>query len=270
MELGIDPYEELDIVDYGDVDARPSDLAWSHAALRQGVADILGAGAIPVVLGGDHSLSTPVLEALAAHHGSDGFSVVHFDTHADTGSDEREAPARRPVPPGGSSPAISTGTNIVQIGLRGAWPFPEEFQWMREAGFRWHTDRRDRRARHRAGRARRDRARPRPRAADVPHGRRRRARPGVRPRHRHGRARRAHDARAPVGGAHGRLRARPVLDGRRRGLAALRPGRHHRDGGAAGRARDALGHRVSDGRGARPGPSAPRIRRESPTEEPRP
>ena len=69
MELGIDPYEELDIVDYGDVDVRPSDLAWSHAALRQGVADILGAGAIPVVLGGDHSLSTPVLEALAAHHG---------------------------------------------------------------------------------------------------------------------------------------------------------------------------------------------------------
>ena len=31
------------------------------------------------------------------------------------------------------------GGNIVQIGLRGAWPFPEEFDWMREQGFRWHT-----------------------------------------------------------------------------------------------------------------------------------
>ena len=31
------------------------------------------------------------------------------------------------------------GHNIVQIGLRGAWPFPEEFEWMREQGFRWHT-----------------------------------------------------------------------------------------------------------------------------------
>jgi agmatinase len=31
------------------------------------------------------------------------------------------------------------GRNIVQVGLRGAWPFPEDFQWMREAGFRWHT-----------------------------------------------------------------------------------------------------------------------------------
>ena len=138
MELGIDPYEELDIVDYGDIDARPSDLAWSHAALRQGVADILGAGAIPVVLGGDHSLSAPVLEALATHHGSDGFSVVHFDTHADTGSDEREAPHGVPFYQAVRAGHLD-GHNIVQIGLRGAWPFPEEFQWMREAGFRWHT-----------------------------------------------------------------------------------------------------------------------------------
>jgi agmatinase len=31
------------------------------------------------------------------------------------------------------------GRNIVQVGLRGAWPFPEDFEWMRSAGFRWHT-----------------------------------------------------------------------------------------------------------------------------------
>ncbi len=31
------------------------------------------------------------------------------------------------------------GHNIVQVGLRGAWPYPEDFQWMRDAGFRWHT-----------------------------------------------------------------------------------------------------------------------------------
>ena len=102
------------------------------------MADILGAGAIPVVLGGDHSLSTPVLEALAAHHGRDGFSVVHFDTHADTGSDEREAPHGVPFYQAVRAGHLD-GHNIVQIGLRGAWPFPEEFQWMREAGFRWHT-----------------------------------------------------------------------------------------------------------------------------------
>jgi agmatinase len=138
MELGVDPYAELNVVDYGDADVRSSDLAWSHAALRRSVADILAAGAIPIVLGGDHSLSTPMLQALAAHHGMDGFSVVHFDTHADTGSDEREAPHGVPFHKAVVDGHLD-GRNIVQVGLRGAWPFPEDFQWMRESGFRWHT-----------------------------------------------------------------------------------------------------------------------------------
>jgi agmatinase len=139
MELGVDPYAELDVVDYGDVEVRPADLRRSHEALRRGVAEILAAGAIAIVLGGDHSLSTPVLQALAEHHGADGYSVVHFDTHADTGlDDDGEAPHgvpfRRAVTDGDLN-----GRNIVQVGLRGAWPFPEDFEWMRSVGFRWHT-----------------------------------------------------------------------------------------------------------------------------------
>jgi agmatinase len=138
MELGVDPYAELDIVDYGDLEVRPSDLQRSHVLLRQGVAEILAAGAIPIVLGGDHSLSTPVLQALAEHHGVDGYSVVHFDTHADTGSEEGEAPHGVPFHRAVIDGHLD-GRNIVQLGLRGAWPWPEDFQWMREAGFRWHT-----------------------------------------------------------------------------------------------------------------------------------
>jgi len=138
MELGVDPYEHLDIVDYGDVDVRSADLAHSHEQLRLGVAEILAAGAVPIVLGGDHSLSTPVLAALAGAFGSDGFSVVHFDTHADTGSEQGEAPHGVPFHRAVVDGHLD-GRNIVQIGLRGAWPFPEDFQWMREAGFRWHT-----------------------------------------------------------------------------------------------------------------------------------
>jgi agmatinase len=138
MELGVDPYAELDIVDYGDIEVRSSDLARSHALLRRRVTEILTAGAIPIVLGGDHSLSTPVLAALADRHGIDGFSVVHFDTHADTGNHEGEAPHGVPFHHAVVDGHLD-GRNIVQIGLRGAWPFPEDFQWMREAGFRWHT-----------------------------------------------------------------------------------------------------------------------------------
>ena len=63
---------------------------------------------------------------------------MHFDTHADTGSDEREAPHGVPFHRAVVDGHLD-GRNIVQVGLRGAWPFPEDFQWMREAGFRWHT-----------------------------------------------------------------------------------------------------------------------------------
>jgi agmatinase len=138
MELGIDPYAELDIVDYGDIEVRPSDLGRSHTLLQKGVSEILAAGAIPIVLGGDHSLSMPVLAALAERFGADGFSVIHFDTHADTGDYEGEAPHGTPFHHAVRDGHLD-GHNIVQVGLRGAWPFPEDFEWMRTSGFRWHT-----------------------------------------------------------------------------------------------------------------------------------
>jgi agmatinase len=138
MELGIDPYAELDIVDYGDIEVHSANLARSHALLQKGVSEILAAGAIPVVLGGDHSLSMPVLAALAERFGSDGFSVIHFDTHADTGDYEDEAPHGVPFHHAVRDGHLD-GHNIVQVGLRGAWPFPDDFEWMRSVGFRWHT-----------------------------------------------------------------------------------------------------------------------------------
>jgi agmatinase len=138
MELGVDPLTALRIVDYGDIPAVPSRLAESHDLLRQALREAMDAGAVPVVLGGDHSLSYPTLEVLAERYGRDGYSVIHFDTHADTGLSDGESPHGTPF-----SRAVLdghlAGANIVQIGLRGSWPFPDEFAWMREQGFSWHT-----------------------------------------------------------------------------------------------------------------------------------
>lgn len=140
MELGIDPLAALRVVDYGDVDVVPGDLAASHEALRERVRDVLGVGAIPVVLGGDHSLAFPVMQELATRFGPDGYAVIHFDTHADTGAEvygitrSHGTPFHRAV-----STGVLRGDHIFQVGLRGAWPTPEEFGWMREAGFRWRT-----------------------------------------------------------------------------------------------------------------------------------
>jgi agmatinase len=141
IELGIDPYESLSVVDYGDAESPDSDVLGAHAAIEARVGEILAAGAIPAVIGGDHSITLPILRALARRHGADGFSVLHFDTHADTG----EIFGEDSLPDHGQpfSRAVQEGVllagNIVQIGLRGCWPFPREFDRMREQGFRWYT-----------------------------------------------------------------------------------------------------------------------------------
>ncbi|MFM9105922.1 MAG: agmatinase [Chloroflexota bacterium] len=140
MDLGIDPFASLRVVDRGDIDAAPGDLAVTHERLRAAIAGIIAAGAMPLVLGGDHSLSFPTLQALAAAHGTDGFAVIHFDTHTDTGADvlgvtnSHGTPFYRGVEEG-----VLDGSHIFQIGLRGAWPGPAEFDWMRTRGFRWRT-----------------------------------------------------------------------------------------------------------------------------------
>jgi agmatinase len=140
MEVGVDPCEILDIVDYGDIEAAAADLPSSHAALHRAMGEIIGAGAIPIVLGGDHSLSSPVLRALHDAYGADGYSVIHFDTHADTGREWEDGETPHAIP---FSRAVvdghMNGNNIVQIGLRGTWPFAADFQWMRDQGFRWYT-----------------------------------------------------------------------------------------------------------------------------------
>lgn len=140
MEVGIDPKATLDIVDFGDIEAVPSDLLASHALLRSRVGSILEMGAVPIVLGGDHSLSAPMMQALAAYYGPDGYAVIHFDTHADTGFEEEPTPYNHGTPfYRGVAEGFMRGDHIFQIGLRGTWPNPGEFDWMRQVGFRWRT-----------------------------------------------------------------------------------------------------------------------------------
>jgi agmatinase len=140
MELGIDPYEALTVVDHGDADVVPADPARSHDAIRRSVRDILMAGAIPVVLGGDHSILHPDAGAAAEHFGPGTVGVIHFDAHADDAETlhgvrrSHGTPVRLLVDEGSIR-----GQDIVQVGLRGYWPGPEEFAWAREAGLVWFT-----------------------------------------------------------------------------------------------------------------------------------
>jgi agmatinase len=133
LEAKVDPLRELRVVDFGDAPVIPADPERSHAAIEALVGDVLDAGAVPVVLGGDHSISEPNVRAVARRRGTVG--LVHLDTHTDTGTAvfgvERShgTPMYRLVRDGHVDPR-----RYVQIGLRGYWPGEAELAWQAEQG----------------------------------------------------------------------------------------------------------------------------------------
>jgi len=139
LQLDIDPYDVLKVVDAGDANIIPSWIERGHAMIYRKVREVAETGAIPIILGGDHSITWPAATAIAEirHPGSIG--IVHFDAHADTANESygvlasHGTPMRRLIESG----AVS-GRNFVQVGLRGYWPPQETFAWMREQGLRWH------------------------------------------------------------------------------------------------------------------------------------
>lgn len=133
LEAQVDALAELRVVDFGDAAVLPADPVRTHAEIERTVAQVVAAGAIPVVLGGDHSITEPNVRAVAARHGPVG--LVHFDTHTDTGREvfgvERShgTPMYRLVRDGHVD-----GSRYVQIGLRGYWPGEAELRWQAEQG----------------------------------------------------------------------------------------------------------------------------------------
>jgi agmatinase len=139
LEAGVQPLRHLKVFDYGDAAVVPSSIERSHEAIRQKVHEVAGLGAIPIVLGGDHSITLPAVTAIADVLGKGKVGVVHFDAHADTAPDEwgnllgHGTPMRRLIEQGSVA-----GRNFIQIGLRGYWPPPDVVDWMRSQGMRWH------------------------------------------------------------------------------------------------------------------------------------
>lgn len=133
METKVDAFDVLKIIDYGDAAVLPADPAASHAAIESTVSEVLAAGALPVILGGDHSIAEPDMRACAKVHGPLG--LIHFDTHTDTGEEvfgvevSHGTPMYRLV-----SEGVIDGARYVQIGLRGYWPGEKEFAWQEGQG----------------------------------------------------------------------------------------------------------------------------------------
>ncbi len=84
--LGIAPAKELKVVDYGDIKVVPVDIRDTMKAITNEIATILSQETLPISLGGDHSITLPLLRAHAAQFGP--LAVIHFDSHPDTWNSE--------------------------------------------------------------------------------------------------------------------------------------------------------------------------------------
>ena len=139
LQLGIEPFDHLTVVDAGDANVVPTLPQRGHAMIFRKVRDVAASGAIPIVLGGDHSITWPSATAIAEVRAPQSVGIVHFDAHADTSPHfygqlaGHGQPMRRLIESG----AVA-GKNFVQVGLRGYWPGVEVLAWMREQGLRWH------------------------------------------------------------------------------------------------------------------------------------
>ena len=139
LDLGFEIFEEMDVVDFGDAICYHGMAERSFDSIRRRVYEVARRGIIPIVLGGDHSITFPSASAVAEARGWGKLGVVHFDAHADTAPEidgnlaSHGSPMRRLIESG-----AVLGLNFVQVGLRGYWPPAEIFAWMHEQGMRWH------------------------------------------------------------------------------------------------------------------------------------
>lgn len=137
LPTGIDPFAEMRIADLGDFNVVPGYTEISIDRIRDGIRRIAEQGTIPIVLGGDHSITFPNAGGVADVYGHGEVALIHFDAHADTADTQNgqllghATPMRRLIESG-----AVPGHRFVQIGLRGYWPPPDVVEWMRTQDMR--------------------------------------------------------------------------------------------------------------------------------------
>ena len=134
MATGAAPFEKMQVADIGDVPINTFDLNKTVDIITAYYNEILKHDCIPLTLGGDHTLTYPILRAMKEKHGP--VALIHIDAHADINDKmfgERIAhgtPFRRAVDDG-----LLINNKVFQIGLRGTGYSPDDFNWSRDRGF---------------------------------------------------------------------------------------------------------------------------------------
>ncbi len=130
----VKPFEVLEVVDWGDVDTTPGYIDDTYRKIEEAIRFVTGRGTYPLICGGDHSISLPVLRALAKEHGA--LSLVHFDAHSDCWDTyfgrkyNHGTPFRRAV-----EEALVVPEKSIHVGLRGPVYDATDYQEVKDMGY---------------------------------------------------------------------------------------------------------------------------------------
>lgn len=142
-ELQIDPADELVMVDYNDVPVDPNSIEKSMPNIRRHIRDIASTGAVPLIMGGNHSLFYPIILGLTDVYGAKNITAIHLDAHTDMSSENFGHyvtignGVRLVVEEG-----LINGKDMLQAGQRALGYGPEKMDWYRETGSRiyWQAE----------------------------------------------------------------------------------------------------------------------------------
>lgn len=132
--LGVAPFELMRGVDYGDSEIVRGNAGRSIEVMAETISRLVTLEVMPICMGGDHTVSLPVLRALAERHGPVG--LIHFDSHTDTARDAFGEPYGHSTPfQRAWEEGWIAGERSVQLGIRGSLGEPARLERTREQGF---------------------------------------------------------------------------------------------------------------------------------------
>ncbi len=134
MGTGAQPFARMQVADIGDVAINSFNLMKTADIITAHYSEVLKHDVVPLTLGGDHTLTYPVLRAIAAKHGP--VALIHVDAHADTSDDMFGEPIAHGTPFRRAwEDGLLINEKVWQIGLRGTGYSPEDYDWARDKGW---------------------------------------------------------------------------------------------------------------------------------------
>jgi guanidinobutyrase len=135
MAVGAAPFDSFQIADIGDIAINPYNLLKAVDEIEAFIDKVLACGAKPVSMGGDHTVTLPILRAVAKKYGP--VAVVHIDAHSDINDTQfGEKIAHGTVFRRAIEEGLIEASKMVQIGLRATGYTADDFDWSRQQGVR--------------------------------------------------------------------------------------------------------------------------------------